>query len=81
MEIHTPELLGFHDGQLVDDPFPHNRALSRELLVSPAELTGLHIVLQDADAGLGIIKAGVGDFVEEHDVLEANDAQPRVPLL
>lgn len=49
--------------------------ISRELLVSPAELSGLHTVLQDADAGLGLIKAGVGDFVEEHDVLEANAAQ------
>jgi hypothetical protein len=59
----------------VDVPAEHDGTRGREFLVTPAELAGLHVVLEHTDARLHIVEPRVGDFIEEHDMLEAHDAE------
>ena len=59
----------------VDVSTKHDGALGREFLIAAAELSGLHVVFQNADAGLGVIKARVGNLIEENEVLETDHAK------
>src|SRR4051812_44035648 len=59
----------------IDVPPEHHRTLGREFLVTAGEFACLHIVFENADAGLGVLEPGAGDLVEEHYLLEPNDSQ------
>ena len=54
---------------------------SQNLLLAPAELGVLHVALHDRHQGLGIGEVGVGNFVKNHGVSAADDADLAVALL
>ena len=59
----------------IDITAENDGARRREFLIASAELAGLHIIFQHADAGLCVVEAGVGDLVEKDQLLEADDAK------
>src|SRR6266545_5033790 len=56
----------------VDVASEHHRALGRKLLITAAELAGLHVVLQHTDTCFGIFKTSAGNLIEEDHVFESH---------